>query len=89
MLPDHPVAAAPAQPVYVSWRKLFAFLRWSNKQPVSLEVGGHGRSVFALFSSQGADKELFDRVEGKRERFGSANLIYTEMVWPLQGAVIT
>lgn len=37
------MAAAPAQPVYVSWRKLFAFLRRPNKQAVSLEVGGRGR----------------------------------------------
>lgn len=75
LLPDHPAASAPAQPVYVSWRKLFAFLRWSNKQPVSSEVGGRrsgggGGGVSALFSSPGADKELFDRAERNESDLG-------------------
>lgn len=37
---------------------------------LSVEAGGRGSGVFALFSSQGADKELFDRVEGNESDLG-------------------
>lgn len=45
----------------------------SNKQPVSSEVGGRrsgGGGVSALFSSPGADKELFDRAERNESDLG-------------------